>query len=80
MLKGDSRIEYVPFEKKTVDYMDDPKKILVENKKTLRDYEEHIRVEYIPKEITVRDYYAVEHVRCYIPEIVPESVTVYVPI
>lgn len=34
----------------------------------------------VPREVISTDYYAVEHIRRYIPQIIPESYTDYVPV
>lgn len=43
-VKGDSRIEYVPFEKKVVDYADEKRYSLIPKKKVITDYREQVRV------------------------------------
>lgn len=80
MIKGESRIEYVPVQKKVVDYVDEPRYSIVPKKKTITDYREIVKVDIVPREVVMTDYYAVEHIRHYIPQIIPEHYTDYVPV
>ena len=73
VIKGESRIEYVPFEKKIVEYKDQAKVERVPKKVKKVEYKEERKVETIPREVTVTDYYAVEYLRQYIPQYVPEK-------
>jgi len=77
VIKGESRIEYVPFEKKVIEYKDQAKVERVPKKVKKIEYREERKIEKIPKEVTVTDYYAVEYLRQYIPQYVPEKVIEY---
>ncbi len=59
VIKGESRIEYVPFEKKIIEYKDQAKVERVPKKVKKIEYKEERKIESIPKEVTVTDYYAV---------------------
>lgn len=80
VIKGESRIEYVPFEKKIIEYKDQAKVERVPKKVKRVEYREERKVETIPKEVTVTDYYAVEYLRQYIPQYVPEKRIEYVQV
>ena len=80
VIKGESRIEYVPFEKKIVEYKDQAKVERVPKKVKKIEYREERKIENIPKEVTVTDYYAVEYLRQYIPQYVPEKRIEYVQV
>lgn len=80
VIKGESRIEYVPFEKKIVEYKDQAKVERVPKKVKKVEYREERKIEQIPKEVTVTDYYAVEYLRQYIPQYVPEKRIEYVQV
>lgn len=80
VIKGESRIEYVPFEKKIVEYKDQAKVERVAKKVKKVEYKEERKIETIPKEVTVTDYYAVEYLRQYIPQYVPEKRIEYVQV
>ena len=78
VIKGESRIEYVPFEKKIVEYKDEARVERVPKKRTVTEYREEKVVEEVPREVTVTDYYAVEYLRQYIPQYIPEKQIEYV--
>ena len=80
VIKGESRIEYVPFEKKILEYKDQAKVERVPKKVKRVEYREERKVETIPREVTVTDYYAVEYLRQYIPQYVPEKRIEYVQV
>lgn len=80
VIKGESRIEYVPFEKKVLEYKDQAKVERVPKKVKRVEYKEERKVETIPREVTVTDYYAVEYLRQYIPQYVPEKKIEYVQV
>lgn len=44
----------------------------VPKKRKMVEYVEHKEVEMVPKEVTKIDYYAVEHIKQYIKEVIPE--------
>jgi hypothetical protein len=78
VIKGESRIEYVPFEKKVVDYRDE---VIIEQRpitRTVTEYREEKRIENVPREVVKTDYYAVEYLRQYIPQYIPEKTVEYV--
>jgi hypothetical protein len=80
VIKGESRIEYVPFEKKIIEYKDQAKVERIPKKVKRVEYREERKVETIPREVTVTDYYAVEYLRQYIPQYVPEKRIEYVQV
>ena len=80
VIKGESRIEYVPFEKKILEYKDQAKVERVPKKVKRVEYREERKVETIPREVTVTDYYAVEYLRQYIPQYVPEKRIEYIQV
>ena len=78
VIKGESRIEYVPFEKKIIEYKDEARVERVPKKRTVTEYREEKRIEEVPREVTITDYYAVEYLRQYIPQYIPEKEIQYV--
>ena len=80
VIKGESRIEYVPFEKKILEYKDQAKVERVPKKVKRVEYKEERKMETIPREVTVTDYYAVEYLRQYSPQYVPEKRIEYVQV
>ena len=58
---GESRVSYVPFQRKVIEY---ETREYVERVPVIRqivDYEERHRVETVPREVTKTDYMAVEN-------------------
>jgi hypothetical protein len=47
-------------------------KQLAPKKKKIIEYVEKKDVQVVPKEVIIKDYYAIEHVRGYVKEVVPE--------
>ncbi len=78
VIKGESRIEYVPFEKKVIEYKDEVRVERVPKTRKVVEYREEKRIETVPREVTKTDYYAVEYLRQYIPQYVPEKTIEYV--
>lgn len=44
------------------------------------DYQEVKRIEYVPRERRITDYYAIEHQTNYVPQTIPEKKIEYVPV
>ena len=76
----ESRIEYIPFEKKYVEYEQVEKVFQVPVEYEEVEYEEVVRNERVPYERTITDYYAVETQVEYIKREVEETVMVEEPI
>jgi hypothetical protein len=73
VIKGESRIEYVPFEKKVIEYKDEVRVERIPKTRKVTEYREEKRIETVPREVTKTDYYAVEYLRQYIPQYIPEK-------
>jgi hypothetical protein len=69
---GESRVNYVPYEKKVVEYENRSFVERVPVKRKVMQYEERRVVETVPREVVMQDYYAVEKRVQYYKEIVPE--------
>lgn len=39
----------------------------------MTEYKDFLKVDMVPREVTETDYYAVEHVRYYVPQVIPEK-------
>jgi hypothetical protein len=78
VIKGESRIEYVPFEKKIVEYREQSRVERVPRTRKVTQFREETRVEEVPREVTITDYYAIEYLRQYIPQYIPEKQIEYV--
>ena len=78
VIKGESRIEYVPFEKKVIEYKDEARVERVPKTRKVTEYREEVRIEEVPREVTITDYYAIEYLRQYIPQYIPEKQIEYV--
>ena len=76
----ESRIEYIPFEKKYTEYEQIEKVYQVPVETEVVEYEEVVRNERIPYERTITDYYAVETQVEYIRREVEETVMVEEPV
>ena len=76
----ESRIEYIPFEKKYVEYEQVEKVYQVPVEYEEVEYEEVVRNERVPYERTVTDYYAVETQVEYIKREVEETIMVEEPV
>jgi hypothetical protein len=76
----ESRIEYIPFEKKYIEYEQVEKVYQVPVETEVIEYEEVVRNERIPIERTITDYYAVETQVEYIRREIEETVMVEEPV
>ena len=76
----ESRIEYIPFEKKYVEYEQVEKVYQVPVEYEEIEYEEVVRSERVPYERTITDYYAVETQVEYIRREVEETIMVEEPV
>ena len=76
----ESRIEYIPFEKKYVEYEQVEKVYQVPVEYEEVEYEEVVRNERVPYEKTITDYYAVETQVEYIKREVEETIMVEEPV
>jgi hypothetical protein len=76
----ESRIEYIPFEKKYIEYEQVEKVYQVPVETEVIEYEEVVRNERVPFERTVTDYYAVETQVEYIRREIEETVMVEEPV
>ena len=76
----ESRIEYIPFEKKYVEYEQVEKVYQVPVETEVIEYEEVTRNERVPYEKTITDYYAVETQVEYIRREVEDTVMVEEPV
>ncbi len=73
VIKGNSRVEYVPYEKKIIEYENRQYIEKVPVKRKVIEYEERREIESVPREVIKQDYYAVERITQYFKEIVPEK-------
>lgn len=73
----ESRIEYIPFEKKYIEYDQIETIERVPYEREIVEYEEITRTERIPVEKTITDYYAVETQIEYIPKEIEETIVEY---
>lgn len=76
----ESRIEYIPFEKKYVEYEQVEKIYQVPVETEVIEYEEVVRNERVPVERTITDYYAVETQVEYIRREIEETIMVQEPV
>lgn len=76
----ESRIEYIPFEKKYIEYDQVEYIQRVPFERQIVEYEEVRRTERVPIERTITDYYAVETQIQYIPKEIEETIVEYEPI
>jgi hypothetical protein len=58
--KGESRIKYVPYEKKIIEFEDRSFVEQVPIKRRIIQYEERRVMESIPREVVEQNYYAIE--------------------
>lgn len=77
---GESRIEYVPFEQKVIDYETREWIETIPKQRVVTEYQERRWTETVPREVTKIDYYAIEHIKKYIPEVIPETTIETVPV
>ena len=76
----ESRIEYIPFEKKYIEYDQVERIERIPYEREIVEYEEVPRTERIPIERTITDYYAVETQIEYIPKEIEETIVEYEPV
>jgi hypothetical protein len=76
----ESRIEYIPFEKKYIEYDQVERIERIPFEREIVEYEEVTRTERIPIERTITDYYAVETQIEYIPKEIEETIVEYEPV
>jgi hypothetical protein len=76
----ESRIEYIPFEKKYIEYDQIEKIYSVPFEREIVEYEEVVHNERIPIERTITDYYAVETQVEYIRREIEETIMVEQPV
>lgn len=77
-IPAESRIEYVPFEKKFIEYEQIERVEMIPVERVITEYEEVRRSERVPIERVIQDYYAVEYQTEYIPRVIEERVVDYV--
>jgi hypothetical protein len=77
-IPAESRIEYVPYEKKYIEYDQIERVEQIPIQRFITEYEEVRRSERIPIERVIQDYYAVEYQTEYIPRVIEETVIYYV--
>lgn len=70
----ESRIEYIPFEKKYIEYDRVERIERIPYEEEIVEYEEVVHTERIPVERTITDYYAVETQIEYIPKEIEETI------
>lgn len=80
IIKGESRIEYIPFEQTVTDYEERQYVERVPRQRTITEYEERRYFETVPREVARTDYYAIEYLKQYIPQVVPETTVEMVPV
>lgn len=76
----ESRIEYIPFEKKYIEYDQIERIERIPYEREIVEYEEVTRTERIPIERTITDYYAIETQIEYIPKEIEETIVEYEPV
>ena len=76
----ESRIEYIPFEKKYVEYDRVERVERIPYEREIVEYEEITVNERVPVERTITDYYAVETQVEYIPKEIEETIVEYEPV
>jgi hypothetical protein len=77
---GESRVSYVPYEKKVIEYENRTYVEKVPVKRKVITYEERKVIETVPREVVKQDYYAVEKRIQYYKEVVPEKKIEMVPV
>ena len=77
---GESRIEYIPFEQRITDYEIREWTERIPKQRTITEYQERRYTETVPREVTKVDYYAIEYLRQYIPQVIPETTVETVPV
>jgi len=52
----------------------------IPKQRVVTEYQERRWIETVPREVTKVDYYAIEHIKQYIPEVIPETTIETVPV
>ena len=78
--QGASRFEYVPYQKKVMDYEVREYTEMVPRQKTITEMQERRYMETVPREVISTDYYAVERVKQYVPQVIPEVTMETIPV
>lgn len=53
---------------------------MVPRQRTVTEFQERRYFETVPRTVNTTDYYAIEHVRQYVPEIIPEAIVETTPV
>jgi hypothetical protein len=77
---GSSRLEYVPYSKKVIDYETREWSESIPKQRVITEYQENRWIETIPRRVDTTDYYAIETVRQYVPEVIPEITVETMPV
>jgi hypothetical protein len=80
VIKGQSRIEYIPFEQRVTDYETREWTEVIPKQRTVTEYQERRYTETVPREVTKVDYYAIEYLKQYIPQVIPETTVETIPV
>jgi hypothetical protein len=80
VIKGQSRIEYIPFEQRVTDYEIREWVETIPKQRTITEYQERRYTETVPREVTKVDYYAIEYLKQYIPQVIPETTVETIPV
>lgn len=75
-----SRYEYVPYNRTVVDYQVQEYVEQVPVQRTVTEYQERRYMETIPREVVTVDYQAIEHIKQYVPQIIPERTVETYPV
>lgn len=78
--QGGSRFEYIPYQKKVMDYEVREYTEMVPRQKTITEMQERRYMETVPREVVSTDYYAIERVKQYVPQVVPEVTVETIPV
>jgi hypothetical protein len=77
---GGSRFEYVPYQKKVLDYEVREYSEVVPRQRTVTELQERRYTETVPRTVVDQAYYAIEHRRQYIPQVIPEAIVETIPV
>lgn len=78
LISGESRVEYIPIERRHTEYDQIERVEQVPVQRVVTEYQEVRRQQTVPVERVVQDYYAVEYQTEYVPRVVEEKVIDYV--
>lgn len=78
--QGASRFEYIPYQKKVMEYEVREYTEMVPRQKTITEMQERRYMETVPREVMSTDYYAVERVKQYVPQVIPEVTVETIPV